>query len=43
MLNTIQTSSSKNKLVVDDSLLVSTSYLSAIIEELKKSSPNLTT
>ena len=43
MLNTIQTSSSKNKLVVDDSLLVSTSYLSAIIEELKKSSPKFNT
>ena len=35
MLNTIQTSSTKNKLVVDDSLLVSTSYLSAVIDELK--------
>ena len=40
MLNTIQTSSTENKLEIDNSLLVSTSYLSAIIDELKKSNPS---
>ena len=39
MLNTIQTSNIKNKLTLDDSLLVSTSYLSAILDELKKDKP----
>jgi len=39
MLNTIQASNIKNKLTLDDSLLVSTSYLSAILNELKKDKP----
>jgi replication factor C small subunit len=39
MLNTIQASTIKNKLKLDDSLLVSTSYLSAILDELKKDKP----
>jgi replication factor C small subunit len=39
MLNTIQTSNIKNKLTLDDSLLVSTSYLSAILTELSKDKP----
>ena len=43
MLNTIQSSSIKNRLVLDDSLLVSTSYLSAILDELKKSKPKFNT
>ena len=33
MLNTIQASNIKNKLVLDDSLLVSTSYLSALLRQ----------
>ena len=41
MLNTIQASNVKNQLVIDDSLLVSTSYLSAILDELKKNKPNI--
>ena len=41
MLNTIQASNVKSQLVIDDSLLVSTSYLSAILDELKKSKPNI--
>ncbi len=43
MLNTIQTSNIKNKLTLDDSLLVSTSYLSAILSELKKDKPKFNT
>ena len=43
MLNTIQTSNIKNKLTLDDSLLVSTSYLSAILTELKKDKPKFNT
>ena len=43
MLNTIQTSNIKNKLTLDDSLLVSTSYLSAILVELKKDKPKFNT
>ena len=43
MLNTIQTSNIKNKLTLDDSLLVSTSYLSAILDELKKDKPKFNT
>ena len=39
MLNTIQSSNIKNKLTLDDSLLVSTSYLSAILTELNKDKP----
>ena len=39
MLNTIQSSNIKNKLTLDDSLLVSTSYLSAILTELSKDKP----
>ena len=35
MLNTIQTSSTKGKLELDDSLLVSSSYLATILGELK--------
>ena len=35
MLNTIQTSSKTGKLKVDNSLLISTNYLDAIVEELK--------
>lgn len=41
MLNTIQASNVKSQLVIDDSLLVSTSYLSAILDELKKNKPNI--
>ena len=43
MLNTIQSSNIKNKLTLDDSLLVSTSYLSAILNELKKDKPKFNT
>jgi len=43
MLNTIQASNIKNELVLDDSLLVSTSYMNAILEELKKSKPKFNT
>jgi len=39
MLNTIQTSSKTGKLKIDDSLLISTNYLDAIVEELKGKSP----
>lgn len=42
MLNTIQTSSNKGKLELDDSLLVSSSYLATILGELKKSKPSFT-
>ena len=42
MLNTIQASTIKNKLTLDDSLLVSTSYMTSIIEELKKTKPSFT-
>ena len=42
MLNTIQTSSTKGKLELDDSLLVSSSYLATILGELKKSKPSFT-
>ena len=41
MLNTIQASNVKSQLVIDDSLLVSTSYLSVILDELKKNKPNI--
>ena len=41
MLNTIQASNVKNQLTIDSSLLVSTSYLSAITDELKKTKPNI--
>jgi DNA polymerase III delta prime subunit len=41
MLNTIQASNVKSQLIIDDSLLVSTSYLSAILDELKKNKPNI--
>ena len=40
MLNTIQSSSKDGSLDLDDSLLVSTSYLATILGELKKSQPN---
>ena len=43
MLNTIQASNIENKLILDDSLLVSTSYLSAILTELKKDKPKFNT
>ncbi|MBC8395873.1 MAG: hypothetical protein H8E16_02090 [Flavobacteriales bacterium] len=43
MLNTIQSSNIKNKLTLDDSLLVSTSYLSAILDELIKPKPKFNT
>tara|TARA_B100000780_G_scaffold86568_1_gene59520 strand:- start:4 stop:915 length:912 start_codon:yes stop_codon:yes gene_type:complete len=43
MLNTIQASNIKNKLTLDDSLLVSTSYLSAILDELTKTKPKFNT
>lgn len=39
MLNTVQASNIENTLVLDDSLLVSTSYLSAILVELTKAKP----
>ena len=39
MLNTIQSSSKDGSLDLDDSLLVSTSYLATILGELKKSKP----
>ena len=39
MLNTIQASNNKGQLALDDSLLVGTSYLSAVLDELKKSKP----
>lgn len=41
MLNTIQASNVKSQLVLDDSLLVSTSYLSAVLNELKKTKPSI--
>ena len=41
MLNTIQASNVKNQLTIDSSLLVSTSYLSTITDELKKTKPNI--
>jgi len=40
MLNTIQSSTINGKLELDDSLLVSTSYMLAILEELKTKKPN---
>lgn len=43
MLNTIQASSNKGQLALDDSLLVSTSYLTAILNELKKDNPKFNT
>ncbi|MDB4300184.1 AAA family ATPase [bacterium] len=43
MLNTIQTSSKTGKLKVDNSLLISTNYLDAIVEELKGKSPKFNT
>ena len=43
MLNTIQASNNKGQLALDDSLLVSTSYLSAILNELKKDKPKFNT
>jgi replication factor C small subunit len=39
MLNTIQASNNKGQLALDDSLLVGTSYLSAVLDELKKAKP----
>ena len=42
MLNTIQSSTINNKLELDDSLLVSTSYMLAILEELKNKKPSFT-
>ena len=42
MLNTIQASTIKDKLTLDDSLLVSTSYMTSIIEELKKPKSSFT-
>ncbi len=42
MLNSIQTSSTKGKLELDDSLLVSSSYLATILGELKKPKPSFT-
>ena len=41
MLNTIQASNINNHLTIDDSLLVSASYLSAILNELKKVKPSI--
>jgi len=41
MLNTIQASNINNHLTIDDSLLVSASYLSAILNELKKAKPSI--
>ena len=41
MLNTIQASNINNHLTIDDSLLVSASYLSAILNELNKQKPNI--
>ena len=43
MLNTIQASTIKNKLVLDDSLLVSTSYMTAILKELQQPKPKFNT
>jgi hypothetical protein len=43
MLNTIQSSSKDGSLDLDDSLLVSTSYLATILGELKKSKPSFVT
>ena len=43
MLNTVQASNIENTLVLDDSLLVSTSYLSAILVELTKAKPKFNT
>ena len=43
MLNTIQASNNKGQLALYDSLLVSTSYLSAILNELKKDKPKFNT
>jgi|TARA_R110000803_G_scaffold66370_2_gene127845 DNA polymerase III delta prime subunit len=43
MLNTIQASTIKNKLKLDDSLLVSTSYMTSIMGELKTPKPSFTT
>jgi DNA polymerase III delta prime subunit len=40
MLNTIQSSTINGKLELDDSLLVSTSYMLAILEELKTKKPS---
>mgnify|MGYP003624548245 FL=1 len=41
MLNTIQASNINNHLTIDDSLLVSASYLSALLNELKKTNPSI--
>jgi len=43
MLNTIQTSSKTGTLKIDNSLLISTNYLDAILEELKNKSPKFNT
>ena len=42
MLNTIQSSNINGNLELDDSLLVSTSYMLAILEELKNKKPSFT-
>ena len=42
MLNTIQASNANGQLTIDDSLLVSTSYLTAILGELQKDKPSFT-
>ena len=41
MLNTIQSSSTGGELKIDDSLLISTGYMSAIVGELKQSKPQI--
>jgi replication factor C small subunit len=41
MLNTIQSSSTGGELKIDDSLLISTGYMSAIVGELKLKSPQI--
>jgi len=43
MLNTVQSSNVNGKLVLDDSLLISSNYLNSILEELKKSKPKFNT
>ena len=42
MLNTIQASNVNNQLTIDDSLLVSTSYLTSLLGELQKDKPSFT-
>ena len=39
MLNTVQSSTIEDQLQLDDSLLVSTSYMDAVLDELKKDKP----